>query len=69
MADIFDEVSEELKQDQLIKTWKKYSKLVITLILLIIISLVTYQAYITWNKKKIETISEQYLHQSQSYEM
>ena len=27
MADIFDEVSEELKQDQLIKTWKKYSKL------------------------------------------
>ena len=61
MADIFDEVSEELKQDQLIKTWKKYSKLIITLILLIIISLVSYQAYITWNKKKIETISEQYL--------
>ena len=60
MADIFDEVSEELKQDQLIKTWKKYSKLIITLILLIIISLVSYQAYITWNKKKIETISEQY---------
>ena len=47
MADIFDEVSEELKQDQLIKTWKKYSKLIITLILLIIISLVSYKAYIT----------------------
>ncbi len=60
MADIFDEVSEELKQDQLIKIWKKYSKLIIILILLIIISLVSYQAYITWNKKKIETISEQY---------
>ena len=60
MADIFDEDSEELKQEQLIKTWKKYSKLIITLILLIIISLVSYQAYITWNKKKIETISEQY---------
>jgi len=29
MADIFDEVSEELKQDQLIKIWKKYSKLII----------------------------------------
>ena len=37
MADIFDEVSEELKQDQLIKIWKKYSKLIIFLILLIII--------------------------------
>jgi len=29
MADIFDEVSEELKQDQLIQIWKKYSKLII----------------------------------------
>ena len=60
MADIFDEVSEELKQDQLIQIWKKYSKLIISFILLIIISLVSYQAYVTWNKKKIEKISEQY---------
>ena len=60
MADIFDEVSEELKQDQLIQIWKRYSKLIITFILLIIISLVSYQGYITWNKKKIEAISEQY---------
>ena len=60
MADIFDEVSEELKQDQLIKIWKKYSKLIISIVLLIIISLISYQAYITWNKKKIEAISEQY---------
>ena len=60
MADIFDEVSEELKQDQLIKLWKKYSKLIIILILFIIISLVSYQAYVNWNKKKIEAISEQY---------
>ena len=60
MADIFDEVSEELKQDQLIKIWKKYSKLIIFLILLIIISLVSYQVYLTWNKNKLEAISEQY---------
>ena len=60
MADIFDEVSEELKQDQLIQIWKRYSKLIITFIFLIIISLVSYQAYIAWNKKKIEAISEQY---------
>ena len=60
MADIFDEVSEELKQDQLIQIWKKYSKLNITLVSLIIISLVSYQAYITWNKKKIEAISKEY---------
>ena len=60
MADIFDEVSEELKQDQLIKLWKKYSKLIIILILFIIISLVSYQGYVIWDKKKIEAISEQY---------
>ena len=60
MADIFDEVSEELKQDQLIQFWKKYSKLIITFILLIILSVVFYQAYITWNKKKNEAISEQF---------
>ena len=60
MADIFDEVSEELKQDQLIKIWKKYSKLIIFLILIVVISLISYQAYISWKKNKIETISAQY---------
>ena len=68
MADIFDEVSEELKQDQLIKTWKKYSKLIITLIFLIIIFLVSYHAYQSWNKKKIETISEQYFKALEKFE-
>ena len=28
--------------------------------MMIIISLISYQVYLTWNKKKIETISEQY---------
>ena len=60
MADIFDEVSEELKHDQLIQTWKKYSKLIITLILFFIVSLGSYQAYIIWNKKQIELVSDQY---------
>ena len=60
MADIFDEVSEELKQDQLIQFWKKHSKLILTIILLIISSVVFYQAYIIWNKKKVEAISEQF---------
>ena len=60
MADIFDEVSEELKKDQLIQTWKKYSKLIITLVLLIIISLASYQIHLIWTKNKIEEISEQY---------
>ena len=60
MADIFDEVSEELKQDQLINIWKKHSKLIVSLISIVIISIISYQVFISWNKKKIETISEQY---------
>ena len=60
MADIFDEVTEELKQDQLIQTWKKYSKLIITLIIIFIVSLGSYQAYNIWNKKQLEAVSEQY---------
>ena len=68
MADIFDEVSEELKKDQLIQTWKKYSKVIIIVISLIIISLVTYQAYITWNKKTLEVISAQYFQALESLE-
>ena len=60
MADIFDEVSEELKNDQLIKTWKKYSKFIIAFVLLSIISLISYQALKNWNEKKIESISKVY---------
>ena len=60
MADIFDEVSEELKQDQLVKIWKKYSKFIIVGIILTIICIISYQSYMYWNNKKIESISEQY---------
>ena len=60
MADIFDEVSEELKNDQLIKIWKKYSKLIIALVILLIISLISYQVYKNWYKKKIEVIATEY---------
>ena len=60
MADIFDEVSEELKHDQLVKIWKKYSKFIIVGIILTIICIISYQSYMYWNNKKIESISEQY---------
>ena len=60
MADIFDEVSEELKQDQLIQLWKKYSKLIITFFILLILSVSTYQVYMIWNEKKLTENSEQF---------
>ena len=60
MADIFDEVSEELKQDQLIQLWKKYSKYIIAFFILVVLSVSTYQVYMIWNKKKLTAISEQF---------
>lgn len=60
MADIFDEVSEELKQDQLIQIWKKYSKYIFILIILLILSICSYQGYIIWNKKQMTTNSEEF---------
>ena len=41
MADIFDEVSEELKHDQLVKIWKKYSKFIIVGIIFTIICIIS----------------------------
>ena len=60
MADIFDEVSEELKQDQLIQLWKKYSKFIITFFILIVLSVSIYQVYMIWNEKKLTASSEQF---------
>ena len=38
MADIFDEVSEELKQDQLKKIWQDYFKYIISVLIIIFVS-------------------------------
>ena len=60
MADIFDEVSEELKQDRLLQIWKKFSKLIISFLIVIIISISSYQLYLNWIEKKLEASSEQF---------
>ena len=58
MADIFDEVSEDLRQDQILKIWKKYSKFIIGFIILIIISVLGFQGYKSWNKNQLNVKSE-----------
>jgi hypothetical protein len=42
MADIFDEVSEELKQDQLKQIWNNYSKYIISVAFILFISVLGY---------------------------
>ena len=58
MADIFDEVSEDLRQDQIIKFWKKYSKIIISFVTLIVILVFGYQGYNSWAKNQLNTKSE-----------
>lgn len=60
MADIFDEVSEELKQDQLKQIWNNYSKFIISVIFILFISALGYFFYDKWKLEKIEVSSSQF---------
>ena len=60
MADIFDEVSEELKQDRLVQIWKKNSKYIISLFLIVIILIISFQIFLNWSEKKLEVSSQQF---------
>mgnify|MGYP006431245849 FL=1 len=60
MADIFDEVSEELKQDQLKQIWNNYSKYIISVAFILFISALGYFFYDKWKLEKIEVSSSQF---------
>lgn len=60
MADIFDEVSEELKQDQLKQIWNNYSKYIISVALIIFISALGYFFYDKWKLEKLEVSSSKF---------
>ena len=60
MADIFDEVSEELKQDRLIQIWKKFSKYIVSFFVITILTILSYQLFLDWSEKKLEASSQQF---------
>lgn len=60
MADIFDEVSEELKQDQLKQIWNNYSKYIISVACILFVSVLGYFFYDKWKLEKIEVSSSQF---------
>jgi len=60
MADIFDEVSEELKQDQLKQIWNNYSKYIISVAFIIFISVLGYFFYDKWKLEKLEVSSSNF---------
>ena len=60
MADIFDEVSEELKQDRLVQIWKKNSKYIISFFLIVVVLIISSQLFLNWSEKKLEVSSQQF---------
>ena len=60
MADIFDEVSEELKQDQIKKIWHDYSKYIISVSIILLASGLGYFFYDKWKINKLEVSSSQF---------
>ena len=58
MADIFDEVSEDLRQEKIIEVWKKFSKFIISFVVFVIISMFGYQGYNNWKKNQLNDQSE-----------
>ena len=68
MADIFDEVSEELKQDQLKKIWQDYSKYIISVSIILIVSGLGYFFYDKWKINKLEVSSSQFFSGLEKFE-
>ena len=68
MADIFDEVSEELKQDQLKKIWQDYSKYIISVSIILFASGLGYFFYDKWKVEKLEVTSSNFFSGLEKFE-
>ena len=60
MADIFDEVNEDLKRDQMQKLWSRYSRYVICGVAIVILGVGGRQGYITWQDRQARTAANAY---------
>ena len=59
MADIFDEVSEDLRKDQYKQIWLKYKKFIISLISIFVLSIITFK-YLEYYQEKNKTVLSKY---------
>lgn len=60
MADIFDEIDEELKRDRAQVLWAKYGKYVLSAAAAIVLVVGASQGYNAWTKQQVETAAETY---------
>jgi len=54
VADIFEEIDEELKQDQFYGWWKKYGKIIIVVVSILILATGAFYWWDSYQKKQIE---------------
>jgi len=55
MADIFDEVNEDLKRDQMQQLWSRYSKYVILTVSIVVLAVGGRQGYTSWQDRQAAT--------------
>jgi len=60
MADIFDEIDEELKQDRAKEVWLRYGKYVAAAAAAVVLGVGASQGYSAWQKSQAETAADAY---------
>ncbi len=60
MADIFDEIDEELKRDKVHLLWARYGKFAIAGVAAVILSVGSAQGFKAWKTKRVETAANAY---------
>ena len=66
MADIFDEIDEDLKRDHMQLLWARYGKIVIAAVLAIVLLVAARQGYTTWQTSRAEASASAYQQALQS---
>lgn len=60
MSDIFKEVEEEVRRDQLLKLWKKYGVFVVAVVLAVVLGVAGYQGWTVYEQRQREAASQAY---------
>ena len=66
MADIFDEIDEDLKRDHMQLLWARYGKIVIAAVLAIVLLVAVRQGYTAWQTSRAEASASAYQQALQS---
>lgn len=61
MSEIFDEVQEEVRREQLKKLWERYATLIVVVAFLIVGGVGGWRAYVYWEGKKAQEAGAQFL--------